>query len=345
MGSTGRAISEVHSESRPNRVMNHGAPAATTGSAAPGGVEQAQRREVGERPLVRPRQGRVVGVQGGSVLDPLGLAGCGVPVGQRPERPLDPLAAERDVDRPRRPHAVARRHGDRPGEPTLVERHLTRALVGHHAQRGGPAHGAEHPVEAQRVTVDVHPLPAVRAGVALLDREEVGEVGRHVHAHRCADLARDRAAQLDLLAQHRRQLPPAHDEEPAAVDAGAGPPDEARRRAALLGHAQRFGLVAVDGEAEPAQDPGVADEQAVRQAGRHRTVPVGEAERLPREEHDPLLGIAERRGLGALEPRRRGGVPRAGRAGLIGHRPSIPLPGRSANGVWLRRSAPKVENG
>ena len=27
-------------------------------------------------------------------------------------------------------------------------------------------------------------------------------------------------------------------------------------------------------------------------AGRHRTVPVGEAERLAREEHDPLLGVA-----------------------------------------------------
>ena len=130
VGSIGRAISEVQSESRPNRVMNHGAPAAMTGRRRPeGSNRRSAARSMSDR-WYGPRQGRVVGVQGGSVLDPLGLACCGVPVGQRPERPLDPLAAERDVDRPRRLDAVARRHGDRPGEPALVERHLTRALVG-----------------------------------------------------------------------------------------------------------------------------------------------------------------------------------------------------------------------
>ena len=72
---------EVMRASRPNNVMYHGAPAATPVRAARWGREQAERPDVGDRPVVGPRQRRVVGVQGGSVLDPLGLAGCGVPVG------------------------------------------------------------------------------------------------------------------------------------------------------------------------------------------------------------------------------------------------------------------------
>ena len=268
-------------------------------------------------------------------------------VRERAERPLDPLAAEGDVDRPRHPDAVPRRDGHRPGEPALVELHLPRGLVGGDAQRGGPTHDPQLPVEAERVPVEVHPPPAVRAGVALLDREEVGEVGRHVDAHRRGDLARDGAAQLDLLAQDRRQPSTAHDQESPAVDAGARPPDEARRRTPFLGHAEGFGLVAVDREAEPAQHPGVADEEPVGQVGGHPAVPVGEAERLPREQHDPFLGVAERGGLGALQPRRRGAVPAGGRAGLLRHpaidtttqvlgkrRPPRPPAARARTGGW-----------
>ena len=82
------------------------------GEAPPGGVEQAQRREVGQRALVRPRQGRVVGVQGGSVLDPLGLAGCGVAVrstARATARPTRRRARRRPSTSPSRSRAAARR--------------------------------------------------------------------------------------------------------------------------------------------------------------------------------------------------------------------------------------------
>ena len=46
VGSTGSAISAVSSESRPNRAMNQGTPAATTGAVGVRRVEDAQRSEV-----------------------------------------------------------------------------------------------------------------------------------------------------------------------------------------------------------------------------------------------------------------------------------------------------------
>ena len=117
VGSTGRAISEVHSESRPNRVMNHGAPAATTGRRSPGRVEQPQRGEVGDRPPVGTGEGRMIGVEDGRLLDPGCLLGPGGPIGvwtaggcsvaERTERSPHPVATEGDVDLPGRGHRAA----------------------------------------------------------------------------------------------------------------------------------------------------------------------------------------------------------------------------------------------
>ena len=165
---------DVSRESRPKRVMNHGAPAATTATSGSLGVEDAQRTEVDAAALQRPGESRVRCVQDRHRLPPGLRPACGDRVLQRTigrETRLEGLVVNDrdhlDAARPGAAGGTTTSTVSRRGvvvAPSALTRTPRRSLVGIAAGH------LQDPLDrrALRRRPDGDP--------ALLDLEEVGEV-------------------------------------------------------------------------------------------------------------------------------------------------------------------------
>ncbi len=218
----------------------------------------AGRERFGE-PLVR-------GQQPGAAAAPVGQ-----PPGRR--RALDGLAlgvvhgrglavqGRRDQQGGRPASPVRDHHlpGQQPGRGRRAARARDR-----HAAHAGTAPAAQP--EGALLGALLHVvLVIVRAGAALLDLEQVGEIA--VHGHRQARRGRLPAevAQRDVVAHAVPDVAPA-DHQQGAV----GPPDprrsagqeRARERLGRL-HGHGLGGLALQHELQPADEPGIAEEQAL----------------------------------------------------------------------------------
>ena len=297
LGSSSSAIHAVSSESRPNTVMNHGAPAATaTRSGCSGSkIRSAPRSSsvrwsrfdqpgmgavhgrIGEPPLPQPLRGdgalhRLAARVTGGCLHAVERG-----VDLQAARPLPP-SGDDDIDgqrpvHPRRP-AVAVDPGAADVVPPLA-------------------------LEPEPVDTGLERMLAPSLDPALLDLEQVGEV----RPDRDRDGARRGLArqvpQDDVLPHPVPDVATAQHQERAvrASRPGLRAGNEGRGEGLGLHRGQGLRRLVVDQELPPRQEPGVLEEQAVRLVRGDVPGPAADAEARALHEGDRPAGRPQGRGL------------------------------------------------
>jgi hypothetical protein len=204
-----------------------------------------------------------------------------VPVHGEGMRLLGTVDADGHVDR-RAPFLV-RAQLEQRSEPAQLRDQLVGARA--HAHVAGAA-GEQMP-EVQHALAGGDRDLAARADAALLDGEQVGEVGAHLHDDRAALQPAAEVADPDVLAHPVADGPVALDEQTRLRLTGTGPQprDEARAERVTRHDGQRLGGTAVDLQPPPGEHPGIAHEQSLG-AGDHVTGATADAERGPLDERD-----------------------------------------------------------
>ena len=144
-----------------------------------------------------------------------------------------------------------------------------------------------------------------RLDPALLDDEEIGEVGIQLQLDRAVGRLLAVVGHHDVLAHAPADVAIAHERERAVRPPGAGPGAEHEAGAEGVGavRGQRLGLLPVDAQLEAGEEPGVAEEEAVGPVGQDVAGPRRDAERRPLHQRHRAGGSAERGALPLEGPR------------------------------------------
>ena len=288
--------SAVRSESRPNTVMNHGTPAATTArSGRSGSKMRSAPRSSPPRATVRARPSWSVSTTGrprrhSASARPAWRARPGRRSGTRgtsSSPSMTGLSCRQVCHSPRAGTMVSKRarSTSRTGSPQLS------------SSRAAP------PVAA--VWREVHPalVDGDRcrrpAGPPVAHVDQVGEVGREPDLDRAVGGLVAEVADDDVLTQALAQVAAPHDHQGGARRVGGGgdaahAAHEGGREGLVAHRRERLGRGAVDQHLEGGEQPRAAEEEALGGVGEDVARGLGDRERHPFDEGDERPGAQRR---------------------------------------------------